>query len=164
MTGTTFSGSGASLTSIGTTNMTAVTGTPNATTYLRGDNTWSAVTLGTASITGVVTVPQGGTGDVTLAAHGLLVGNGTNAVAVTGTGASGALLLGQGGSADPSFAAMSQDCTITNAGVITCTKTNNVAFAASATTDTTNATNITSGTLPTGRLSGSYTGIRVSVR
>ena len=37
VTGTTFSGSGASLTNIGTTNMTSVTGTPSSTTDLRGD-------------------------------------------------------------------------------------------------------------------------------
>ena len=148
VTGTTFSGSGASLTSIGTSNMTGVSGTASSTTYLRGDNTWSAISLGTSSLTGVVTVPQGGTGDTTLTAHGLLVGNGTNAVAMTAAGASGALLLGQGGSADPSFAAMSQDCTITNAGVITCTKTNNVAFGALATASSVNLATQVSGVLP----------------
>jgi hypothetical protein len=42
---TTFSGSGASLTSIGTTSLSA-TGTANSTTFLRGDNTWGAPAAG----------------------------------------------------------------------------------------------------------------------
>lgn len=52
----------------------------------------------------------------------------------------------------PVDVAMSQDCTLSNTGVITCTKTNNVAFATSATTDTTNATNITSGNVSAARM------------
>lgn len=49
---------------------------------------------------------------------------------------------------------ISGDCTITNLGVLTCTKTNGVAFAPSATTDTTNASNISSGNLSVNRLNG----------
>lgn len=70
----------------------------------------------------------------------------------------GQLLVGQTGTA-PLPKTISQDCTLALTGVITCTKTNNVSFAASATTDTTSATNITSGTLPIGRIAGSYTGL-----
>ena len=45
---------------------------------------------------------------------------------------------------------MSQDCTITNAGVITCTKTNNVAFATVATSGS--ASDLGTGTLPNARI------------
>lgn len=74
--------------------------------------------------------------------------------ATTGlNGTNGQVLVGVTG-APAQMATLSKDCTITNAGVITCTKTNNVAFAPSATTDTTNAGNITSGNLSVNRLNG----------
>ena len=47
--------------------------------------------------------------------------------------------------------ALTGDCTYGASGII-CTKTNNVAFVASATTDTTNAANISSGTLLAARM------------
>lgn len=46
---------------------------------------------------------RGGTGATTLSAHGVLIGNGTSAVAVTGAGTAGQALLSNGASADPTF-------------------------------------------------------------
>ena len=76
------------------------------------------------------------------AAHSVSLNEGAgSAIAGAAIGTSGRLLIDQGAGADPSFNAMSQDCTITNAGVITCTKTNNTALTALATT--TPGTNVT---------------------
>ncbi len=54
----------------------------------------------------------------------------------------------------PAISGLTGDCTASGNGVvpITCTKTNGIAFATSATTDTTNAGNITSGTFSNARL------------
>lgn len=54
-------------------------------------------------ITGTLGVNHGGTGAATLAAHGVVLGNGTGAVAVTGAGTSGQVLTSNGAAADPTF-------------------------------------------------------------
>lgn len=56
---------------------------------------------------GTLAVGHGGTGDTTLTAHGVLVGEGSSAVSQVGPGSSGVPLLGAGGSADPAFGALS---------------------------------------------------------
>lgn len=50
-----------------------------------------------------LSVANGGTGVATLAAHGVVIGAGTSAVAVTGTGAAGQVLTSNGAAADPTF-------------------------------------------------------------
>lgn len=91
------------------------------------------------------------------AAHSVALNEGAgSAIGGAAIGTAGRILVDQGAGADPLFESMSQDCTLTLAGVITCTKTNGSSFAASATTDATNAANISSGTLPAARLPSQY--------
>ncbi|MCL5875793.1 MAG: tail fiber domain-containing protein [Candidatus Dependentiae bacterium] len=52
---------------------------------------------------GLVTVPGGGTGQMTFPAHALLIGEGTASLANTGAGTAGQLIISGGASADPSF-------------------------------------------------------------
>lgn len=132
---------------------------PTGKTYVLSRDTLGLITfpnLITGSVSATFTpmqVPNGGTGQVswtsggipcantavTLASSGALLANavvyGGGAGACPSTGAAGTngqLLLGVTGS-PPAMATLSQDCTVTNAGVITCTKTNNVAFTGLAT-------------------------------
>jgi hypothetical protein len=54
---------------------------------------------------GTLGVAAGGTGDTTLAAHGVLIGAGTSAIVVSGAGNAGEVLTSNGASADPTFQA-----------------------------------------------------------
>src|SRR5579864_4645627 len=76
------------------------------TTLLHGNASgvpsFGAVSL-TAAVSGTLPVGNGGLGVATLAAHGLLIGNGASAVAVSGAGTSGQVLTSNGAAADPTF-------------------------------------------------------------
>jgi hypothetical protein len=50
-----------------------------------------------------LTVPGGGTGQTTLTAHGVLIGEGASAIAATSPGTAGQVLTSNGAGADPSF-------------------------------------------------------------
>lgn len=114
-------------------------------------NTTGTITFGTTNIT----FAQISSAQIYSAGTGLTLTNTTFSLSNTGT-------AGTYGSASqvPVFTtnAQGQVTTVTNTAIAIAAGAVS-GLAASATTDTTNATNITSGTLPTGRLTGSYTGI-----
>jgi hypothetical protein len=74
-----------------------------------GSNTvlqWSGSVFTWASTaSGTIGVANGGTGQTTLTAHAVLVGEGTTPIAQVGPGAAGTVFIGNGASADPSFLA-----------------------------------------------------------
>jgi hypothetical protein len=75
---------------------------PGLEAYVNG--VWSTLqSSGTTS--GVLGVANGGTGDSTLTAHGVVVGEGTSPLATTSAGAIDTVLVGNGASSDPTFSA-----------------------------------------------------------
>jgi hypothetical protein len=63
----------------------------------------AATVRATVGLSLPLAVGSGGTGATTLTAHGVLLGNGTGAVAVTGAGTAGQVLTSNGAAADPTF-------------------------------------------------------------
>ncbi len=145
------SGSGGAITTSGSlTYSLSATGTPGATTFLRGDNTWGTpagsggtVTSvdvsggttglttsggpitgsGTITLAGTLGVANGGTGATTLTDGGILLGSGVGAITATAQPTDGQLLVGTTGS-DPVLATLTggTGITVTNgAGAITIT-------------------------------------------
>jgi hypothetical protein len=69
-------------------------------------------------LVGTIGVANGGTGQTTLPAHGVLLGNGVGAVGSAPIGNSGAVFIDQG-AADPAFKTLSGDATIVSNGLVT---------------------------------------------
>lgn len=79
----------------------AITQGKQATLYCDGVNVQKLLTLDV--LDGSATVSTGGTGVATLANHGVVIGQGTSPVHVTGTGSTGQVLMSNGAAADPTF-------------------------------------------------------------
>lgn len=94
--GTTSGGSLQSIASVGTSGQ-----------VLTSNGAGALPTFQNAAITSPVSVANGGTGDTTLTAHGVLIGEGTSPVAATSAGTSGQPLLSGGASADPNWGTLS---------------------------------------------------------
>ena len=88
----------------------------------------SITTLGTVT-TGIwngtaVDVSHGGTGDTTLTNHGVLIGQGTSAVAATAAGSAGQVLQSGGAAADPTYSTATYPNTIATGDLLYGSTTN----------------------------------------
>ncbi len=110
-------------------------GTVTSVTAGTGLTGGTITTSGTIALAIPVTVPDGGTGDTTLTAHAVLLGEGVSAVGFAATGTSGQLLIDQGAGADPAFEPVSGDITITNNGVTALKNTGTAGTYGQVTTD-----------------------------
>lgn len=99
-----------------------------------GSGSVTSVSL-SAPLGGGTVTTTGTLGTTTFTAHGVVLGEGASALAVTVAGTNGQIFAGVTGG-DPLFVTVSGDATITNAGVVTVTKTGGVAFGTAATANT----------------------------
>lgn len=100
---------------------------PTGSLWLKGlgtDGIFTATQPTFSNLSGVATVPQGGTGTSTLTSFGLLVGQGTSPIAVTSALTNGQLLVGQT-SSNPVPTTIIGDISLTSGGTTTVNKIQN---------------------------------------
>lgn len=115
-TGSTYTGDGSTITITGTTVAIAAGYTGQSSIVTVGALATGSLAAGFTA----VTVPLGGTGLATATAHGIILGEGTSAFAVTAAMTNGQLLVGQTG-ADPLPKTVSGDVTVAASGAVTVT-------------------------------------------
>jgi len=124
--------------------------------------TWNQNTTGNAAtatnVSGTVAVGNGGTGATTLAANGILFGNGTSAVGVTAAGTAAQVLTSNGAGVAPTFQTPAGgDVTLTGVQTLTNKTFTGYTETVFALTGTTPALNPANGTVQTWTLSGNST-------
>jgi hypothetical protein len=77
-------------------------------------------------LSGILPVPNGGTGVATLNNHGLVIGQGINPVAVTAAGTAGQVLQSGGSSADPLYSTAIYPSTTTVNQLLYSSSNNNI--------------------------------------
>jgi len=91
-----------------------VSNTLTASLFVGSGSTTNAIDLATAEVAGTLAVANGGTGVATLGDAGVLIGNATGVVQVTGAGTAGQVLTSNGAGVDPTFQAVAVTATSTN--------------------------------------------------
>jgi len=82
-----------------------------------GNTAWSQINLTTA-VTNTLPVANGGTGQVSFTARGVLIGNAGNALSVTAAGSAGQVLVSGGAGADPTWTTATFPTAATSVGTI----------------------------------------------
>ena len=82
-----------------------------------GNTAWSQINLTTA-VTNTLPVANGGTGQVSFTARGVLIGNAGNALSVTASGSAGQVLVSGGAGADPTWTTATFPTAATSVGTI----------------------------------------------
>lgn len=124
--------------------------------YVSAFTSWALISSTSAYLdsgtVGVLPVANGGTNGTSFSAHHVLLGQGSSTITTVNEGLDGSIMLGVSGPADPQFALMSGDATITNNGVLTIS-----AGAVNLTTDVSGVLPTANGGLGSGALQSIWT-------